>query len=37
MERSMNNSIETEIIKYEAKLRQAMLWSDVKAADDSVA
>ncbi len=32
--RSLNGKIiETEIIKYEARLRQAMLWSDVKALD----
>ncbi len=33
----MNNSIETEIIKYEARLRQAMLRSDVKALDELLA
>jgi ketosteroid isomerase-like protein len=33
----MNNSIETEIIQYEAKLREAMLQSDVKALDELLA
>jgi ketosteroid isomerase-like protein len=33
----MSNSIETEIIQYEARLREAMLQSDVKALDELLA
>lgn len=33
----MNNSLETEIAKYEARLRQAMLESDLKVLDELIA
>jgi ketosteroid isomerase-like protein len=33
----MNNSLETEIAQYEARLRQAMIQSDVKTLDQLIA